>query len=101
MVQVIDNRAKITGTVLPIASRPRLSGFHLITLQLEESEPVDAMLDLMAPLWGQAISLAVRSRLLGNARSGVRLSCLAKRTGDGAICVPGLTGDEELHLRQG
>lgn len=100
MVHVVDNRAKIMGTVLAIEGHPRLPGFHLITLQLEESEPVEDMLDLMTPLKGQEVPLAVRRGALGTAHPGAHLSCLAKRTADGAMCVPGPIGAEDVYLRE-
>ncbi|MEX5301239.1 hypothetical protein [Kocuria sabuli] len=100
MVHVVDNRTAITGTVLAVEGHPRLRGFCLVTLRLEKSEPVEDARDLLTSRRGQEILLSVRSRMLGSARPGTVLSCLAKSTVDGDMCVPGPTGEDNVELRE-
>jgi len=88
MVQAIENLTTIVGTILALASHPSLPGYGMVTLRLEEAQPVEGKADLISNQLGNEMRVAVRSELLDRAHPGQRLRCRARRTPDGAICEP-------------
>src|SRR5512143_2610148 len=86
MVQSIDNLTIMIGTILSLASHPTLSGYGMVTLRLEEAQPVEGKADLISNQVGNPMPVAVRRDLLSGAKPGMRLRCRAKRTPDGAMC---------------
>lgn len=117
MVQAIENLATITGTVLAIQRHPRLSGWSLLTLQLESVQPLKGNPELWSGRTGQAQQVAVRTGLLEGSGMesiqagpdevrllGAQLRCAAHLTIDGIMCQPypeqgsfGLAHDADPH----
>lgn len=60
----------------------------MVTLALDRAEAVPGKANLLQPLLGSTVEVAVRRALLGDAGPGARLRCRAKRTPDGAMCEP-------------
>lgn len=88
MVQAIENLTAITGTILGLANHPSLPGYEVVTLRLEEAQPVQGKADLISNQLGNEMHVIVRSDLLSGAGRGARLRCRARRTPDGAMCEP-------------
>ena len=98
MVQAIENLTTIVGTILSLASHPTLPGYEIVTLRLEETQPVEGKADLISIQLGLPLQVLVRSDLLGNVKPGIRLRCRAKRTPDGAMCETSPKGGQFLIL---
>ena len=88
MVQMVENLARIEGTVIARKPHSTLNDYDVLTLRLERAEPVPDRANLLGSLIGSSIEVAVRRALLGNAGPGAHLRCRAKRTPDGAMCEP-------------
>src|SRR5262245_40966237 len=88
MVQAIENLTRISGRILARRPHPSLSDYEIATLKLERADPVPGKANLLAPLVGTDIDVAIPRVLLGNASPGAQLRCRAKRTPDGAMCEP-------------
>ena len=88
MVQAVENLTTIIGTILGLASHPTLPGYGVVTLRLEQAQPVQGKADLISNQLGREMQVTVRSELLGGVRPGARLQCRARRTPDGAMCEP-------------
>jgi hypothetical protein len=88
MVQMVENLAQISGTVIARKPHATLSEYDVVALKLDAVEPVPGKTDLLSAQLGRTIEVSVRRTLLGNAGPGMHLRCRAKRTADGAMCEP-------------
>ena len=86
-MQAIDNLTRLRGVVLRCSPHPTRDGWHLLTLQVEETEPVAGKADLLEHYRGSQIEVSVRSALLseGIDCTGARIDLRAKMTPDGAL----------------
>lgn len=60
MVNIIENRALVTGTVKTISSEPDARGFYLITLELLNTEDLDSLPNLARADEGKDISIRMQ-----------------------------------------
>ena len=88
MVQVVENLTLIRGRILARKAHPSLDHYDLVSVSVEQAEPVEGKADLLSRLIGTQTELAVRSELLGSAQPGDELRCHAKATVNGAMCLP-------------
>ena len=90
MSQSIENLSVIRGTVLVRDHHPTLEAYDVLRVRLEAAEAVPGKANLLAPLVGSVVDVAVRRELLAgpDAVAGNRIRCRAKRTLDGAMCEP-------------
>ena len=86
----IDNLTRLRGVVLTCSPHPTRDGWHLLTLQVDETEPVTGKADLLSRHLGSQIEVSVRSALLpeGIDCTGARIDVRAKMTPDGALVEP-------------
>lgn len=75
---------------------PRLPDYDLVTVDVENAEPVEGKANLLGDTAGTRIDVAFRRALLGAAAPGARVHFRAKRTMDGAMSEP---HPEEGHFR--
>jgi hypothetical protein len=88
VAEAIENLTRVTGRILERRPHPRLDGWDVVALAVEATSPVAGKADLLSANIGHRLEVAVRSELLGGARPGATLGCLAKFTPDGAMCQP-------------
>jgi hypothetical protein len=86
MVQAIENLTRIGGTIVARLRNPTLAGSDVVTVDVDRTGPVPGKADLIGQLRGTRVEVSVRRELLGQAGTGTRLRCRAKRTPDGAMC---------------
>lgn len=86
MVQIVENWAVIRGPIVARAPHPRLQDYDLVTVRIDDAQPVAGVENLLSQFIGAEMPVAVRRDLLKDAAPGVILSCRAKRTIDGAMC---------------
>lgn len=86
MVQIVENLSRIDGRIVARRAHARLDDYDVVTVELGRVEAVAGKADLLAPLLGKVIEIAVRRSLLADAAPGASLHCRAKRTADGAMC---------------
>jgi hypothetical protein len=84
----MENLSQLSGKVLSRKPHPRLPDYDVLTVQLDQIDPVEGKTDLLATRLGSPIELSVRRALLGSTSANVRVRCRAKLTPDGAMCEP-------------
>lgn len=89
-MQVIENLTRLRGRILRRAPHPARAGYDLLTLQVEETQPVEGKANLLGQHRGGTLDVAVRSELLQDAKSGegADVDLRAKMTPDGALAEP-------------
>jgi hypothetical protein len=86
MVQAVENRTELRGTVLGRRAHPSLPDFELLQVRVQETKPIDGYADLLSSTAGSTIDLTVRRGLLpSGALEGSQLRCRAYRGGPNAI----------------
>jgi hypothetical protein len=88
MVEAVENLTRIAGRITARGPHPQLSDWDLVTLAVDEAQPVEGKADLLSTHLGSHVDVAVRRDLLRDARPGAELSCRAKFTPGGAMCEP-------------
>lgn len=89
-MQVIENLTRLRGRILGRAPHPARAGYDLLTLQVDEAQPVEGKADLLGRHAGGRLDVAVRSELLpeGAVTPGAQVDLRAKMTPDGALAEP-------------
>ena len=89
-MQVLENLTCLRGQILQRIPHPSRSGYDLLTLQVNDTHPVDGKADLLGRHRGQTLDVAVRSELLQDVKGcpGDRVDLRAKMTPDGALAEP-------------
>jgi hypothetical protein len=89
-MQVIDNLTRLRGRVLGLVPHPTRAGYDLLTLQVDETHPVEGKADLLGRHAGGTLGVAVRSELIRDAavKPGAQIDLRAKMTPDGALAEP-------------
>lgn len=89
-MQVIENLTRLRGRILRRAPHPARAGYDLLTLQVDETQPVEGKANLLGQHRGGTLDVAVRSELLQDAKSGegADVDLRAKMTPDGALAEP-------------
>jgi hypothetical protein len=99
-MQAIDNLTRLRGAVLRRSPHPTRPGYELLTVQVDDAQPVEGRADLLGRHRGSALEVAVRAELLPGTPlpSGARVDLRAKMTPDGALAEP---HPEAGHFRVG
>jgi hypothetical protein len=89
-MQVIENLTRLRGRILRRVPHPARAGYDLLTLRIDETQPVEGKADLLGRHMGGTLDVAVRSELLQDAKNsgGVDVDLRAKMTPDGALAEP-------------
>ncbi len=89
-MQVLENLTCLRGQILQRVPHPSRSGYDLLTLHVNDTQPVDGKADLLGRHRGQTLEVAVRSELLQDAKggAGAHVDLRAKMTPDGALAEP-------------
>jgi hypothetical protein len=89
-MQAIENLTRLRGRILNRTPHPARTGYDLLTLQVNEAQPVEGKADLLGHHAGGTLDVAVRSELLGDAAAapGAHVDLRAKMTPDGALAEP-------------
>jgi len=87
-MQGIENLTRLRGRIVCRAPHPARAGYDLLTLQVNETLPVEGKNDLLGRHRGATLDVAVRSELLGQAEAGAQVDLRAKMTPDGALAEP-------------
>jgi hypothetical protein len=73
MVQVIENKTDLEGTVASLAPHPRAPGFDVLVVVVARATPVAGVADLLSHRVGAAIEvMAPRDRVAGLAGHRIR-----------------------------
>ena len=89
-MQVIENLTRLRGLILCRVPHPARAGYDLLTLQIDETQPVEGKANLLGRHRGGTLDVAVRSELLQDAKGGegADVDLRAKMTPDGALAEP-------------
>lgn len=89
-MQAIENLTRLRGRVVARQPHPQREGYELLTMHVDEAEPVVNKADLLSQHRGQELAVAVRSELLpGTAVGpGAYVDLRAKMTSNGALAEP-------------
>lgn len=89
-MQVIENLTRLRGRILCRVPHPARAGYDLLTLQIDETQPVEGKANLLGRHRGGTLDVAVRSELLQDAKGGegADVDLRAKMTPDGALAEP-------------
>lgn len=89
-MQVIENLTRLRGRILRRVPHPARTGYDLLTLRVDEAEPVEGKADLLGRHRGGTLDVAVRSELLQDTggSDGTVVDLRAKITPDGAMAEP-------------
>lgn len=89
-MQVIENLTRLRCRILTRAPHPARAGYDLLTVQVNEAEPVEGKANLLGRHAGGTLDVAVRSELLQGAPAvpGAHVDLRAKMTPDGALAEP-------------
>lgn len=89
-MQVIDNLTRLRGQLVRRAAHPTRTGYETLTLQVDETQPVDGKADLLGRHCGRLLEVAVPAALLKGVPvgPGVQVTLRAKMTPDGPMAEP-------------
>lgn len=88
MVQPPENLSIVIGHVVERAAHPRLDGWELVTVHVDDTTAAPDRADLLSARRGQDLPVAFRGGLLGDAAPGDRLRFRAELIPDGAMAEP-------------
>ena len=74
MVQIIENRADVDGTVVAIRPVQERLGFHLVTLDVKAAAPVEGYQNLFAHAPGERLDVLV-PEVWGRMKAGDAVRC--------------------------
>ena len=85
MVSAAPNLTRLTGTAAARAAHPSQAEWDLVTLAVEDAQPVDGYANLLGGRTGEEVDVAVRRALLGEVGPGWRVTLRARLTTGGVV----------------
>ncbi len=92
MVQVIENRSDLEGTVRDVKDDPARPGHALVTLDVSSVQNVESFPNLLGETMGNRVEIVMPAGKAGPLRPGSVVRCRSRRAGPATIyaddCIP-------------